>query len=135
MILLTLLNPMLSHIYFTYKKNETESKILKSTLDQLRQGLESKATFRVACCRFACMLHDHACNFRVAALSGHATLAFSQSSIAHRLKRIQLCAVCRFGQSGRVIWIGKTLLTAWSSLCGKWHLRSCANITIKAVMW
>ena len=31
--------------------------------------------------------------------------------------------------------IGKTLLTAWFSLCRKWHLGSCANITIKATMW
>ena len=28
-------------------------------------------------------------------------------------------------------FIGKTLLVAWSSLCGKWRLRSCTKIIIK----
>ena len=29
---------------------------------------------------------------------------------------------------------GKKLLAAWSSLCSKWHLRSCTNITIKTAI-
>ena len=44
-----------------------------------------------------------ACCFRVAALSGNAALANSPSGIAPELNRIQLSAVCRGGQSGKVI--------------------------------
>ena len=44
-----------------------------------------------------------ACCFRVAALSGHAVLAFSLSDIAPELNKIQLSVVCRGGQSGKVI--------------------------------
>ena len=44
-----------------------------------------------------------ACCFRVAALSGHAALALTSSDIAHKLNRIQLSAICRGGQSGKVI--------------------------------
>ena len=44
-----------------------------------------------------------ACCFRVAALSSHATLALSPSGIAPQLNRIQLSAICRSGQSGKVI--------------------------------
>ena len=74
-----------------------------------------------------------ACCFRVAALSGHAALALSPSGIAPELNRIQLSAICHGGQSGKGYRsIGKTLLAAWSSLCGKW--RSCSNIINKAAM-
>ena len=44
-----------------------------------------------------------ACCFRVAALSGNAALALSPSGIAPELHRIQLSAICRGGQSGKVI--------------------------------
>ena len=44
-----------------------------------------------------------ACCFRVAAPSGNAALALSQSGIAPELNRIQLSAICRGGQSGKVI--------------------------------
>ena len=44
-----------------------------------------------------------ACRFRVAALSSNATLALSPSGIAPDLNRIQLSAICRGGQSGKVI--------------------------------
>ena len=44
-----------------------------------------------------------ACCFRVAALSGNAALALSPSGIAPELNRIQLSAICRGGQSGKVI--------------------------------
>ena len=44
-----------------------------------------------------------ACSFRVAALSGNAALALSPSGIAPKLHRIQLSAICRGGQSGKVI--------------------------------
>ena len=44
-----------------------------------------------------------ACCFRVAALSSNAALALSPSGIAPELKRIQLSAICRGGQSGKVI--------------------------------
>ena len=43
------------------------------------------------------------CCFRVAALSGNAALALSPSGIAPELNRIQLSAICRCGQSGKVI--------------------------------
>ena len=44
-----------------------------------------------------------ACCFRVAALSSNAALALSPSGIAPELNRIQLSAICRGGQSGKVI--------------------------------
>ena len=44
-----------------------------------------------------------ACCFRVAALSGNTALALSPSGIAPELNRIQLSAICRGGQSGKVI--------------------------------
>ena len=44
-----------------------------------------------------------ACCFRVAALSGNAALALSPSGIAPKLNRIQLSAICRGGQSSKVI--------------------------------
>ena len=44
-----------------------------------------------------------ACCFRVAALSGSAALALSPSGIAPKLNRIQPSAICRGGQSGKVI--------------------------------
>ena len=43
------------------------------------------------------------CHFRVAALSGHTALPFSPSSIALKMNRSQLSAICRCGQSGEVI--------------------------------
>ena len=72
-------------------------------------------------------------HFRVTSLSGHTALVFSPSGIAPNLS--QLSGGCRFGQSGKIYWlIGLTLLTTWSSLCGKWCLHSCTNITIKVAM-
>ena len=44
-----------------------------------------------------------ACCFRVAALSSNTALALSPSGIAPELNRIQLSAICRGGQSGKVI--------------------------------
>ena len=44
-----------------------------------------------------------ACCFRVTALSGNAALALSPSGIAPELNRIQLSAICRGGQSGKII--------------------------------
>ena len=81
-----------------------------------------------------------ACYFRVAALSGHAALALLPSSIAPELNRIQLSVAPELNriqlsakrQGYRST--GKTLLAAWSSLCGKWRLRSCTNIIIKVAM-
>ena len=47
-----------------------------------------------------------ACRFRVAALSGHAALAFSLRGIALKLNRSQLCVICRCGHSGENInWL------------------------------
>ena len=63
------------------------------------------ACFRLTCrsplCRYAAWVI--ACRFRVAALSGNATLAFHRVAIAPKLNRIQLSAICRGGQSGKVI--------------------------------
>ena len=58
--------------------------------------------FRLAC-RSPLRRVIIACCFRVTALSGHAALAFSSSGIAPELNRIQLSAICRGGQSGKVI--------------------------------
>ena len=44
-----------------------------------------------------------ACCFRVAALSGHVALVLSPSGIAPDLNRIHLSAICRGGQSSKVI--------------------------------
>ena len=60
------------------------------------------AGFRLACRSRLCRVII-ACCFRVTALSGHAALALSPSSIAPELIRIQLSVVCRCGQSGGVI--------------------------------
>ena len=73
----------------------------------------SYAGFRLACrsplCRYVAW--SIACCFRVAALSGNTALALSPSGIAPKLNRIQLSAICRGGQSGKVID-----LLAWRSL-------------------
>ena len=60
------------------------------------------AGFRLACRLPLCRVII-ACCFRVAALSGNAALALSPSGIAPELNRIQLSAICRGGQSGKVI--------------------------------
>ena len=53
--------------------------------------------------RFAATPLGIACCFRVAALSGNAALAFHPAAIAPKLNRSQLSAICRSGQSGKVI--------------------------------
>ena len=60
------------------------------------------AGFRLACRSPLCRVIIAFC-FRVAALSGNAALALSPSGIAPELNRIQLSAICRNGQSGKVI--------------------------------
>ena len=60
------------------------------------------AAFRLACRSALCHVII-ACCFRVAALSSLAALALSPSGIAPKLNRIQLSAICRGGQSGKVI--------------------------------
>ena len=60
------------------------------------------AGFRLTCRSPLCRVII-ACCFRVAALSGNAALALSPSGIAPKLNRIQLSAICRGGQSGKVI--------------------------------
>ena len=64
--------------------------------------IKSNAGFRLACRLPLCRVII-ACCFRVAALSGNAALALSPSGIAPELNRIQLSAICRSGQSGKVI--------------------------------
>ena len=73
-----------------------------------------------------------ACHFRVTALSGHTALAFSMSGVTLKLTRSQCLWFATLDKAARLPKIGKTLFTAWSSLCGKWLLHSCTNITIKA---
>ena len=65
-------------------------------------GLCINAGFRLTCRSPLCRVII-ACCFRVAALSGNAALALSPSGIAPKLNRIQLSAICRGGQSGKVI--------------------------------
>ena len=59
------------------------------------------ASFRLTC-RSPLRRVIVACCFRVAALGGHAALAFLPSGMAPELNRIQLSAVCG-GQSSKVI--------------------------------
>ena len=67
----------------------------------------SSSSFSVALCWFQTSLPlcrvIIACCFRAAALSGNAALVLSSSGIAPELNRIQLSAICRGGQSGKVI--------------------------------
>ena len=67
-----------------------------------RINLAPYAGFRLACRSPLCRVII-ACCFRVATLSGNAALALSPSGIAPELNRIQLSAICRGGQSGKVI--------------------------------
>ena len=60
------------------------------------------AGFRLACRSPLCRVII-ACCFRVAALSGNAASTLSPSGIAPKLNRIQLSAICRGRQSGKVI--------------------------------
>ena len=86
------------------------------------------AIFRLAC-RSPLRRVIISCCFRVAALGGHAASASSPSG------RIRPSAIClRRAKRQGYRSIGKTLLTARSSLCGKWCLRSCTKIIIKAAM-
>ena len=67
-----------------------------------QSGVLSNAGFRQACRSPLCRVIITCC-FRVAALSSHAALALSPSGIAPEVNRIQLSAICRCGQSGKVI--------------------------------
>ena len=62
-----------------------------------------------------------ACHFRVASLSKHAALAFSPRRIA---LKSTVCDLLLWAKRREYRLIGLTLLTAWSSLCGKWRLCS-----------
>ena len=81
----------------------------KLEIRNLWTDAKAYAGYRLACrspiCR--CCLHRllfQSCRcFRVAALSGHAALALSPNGIAPVLNKIQLSAICRGGQSGKVI--------------------------------
>ena len=68
----------------------------------LRINKLSYAGFRLACRLPLCRVMI-ACCFRVAALSGNAALTLSPSGIAPELNRVQPSAICRCGQSGKVI--------------------------------
>ena len=95
---------------------------------------QNYAGFRLAC-RSPLRRVIITCCFRVAALSGHAALAFSPSGNCSRVeKNSTVCDLPRWAKWQGYWSIGKTLLAAWSSLCGKWRLRSCTNIIIKAAM-
>ena len=79
-----------------------------------------------------------ACRFRVAALSGHAALAFPPSDITLKLNWSQLSVVCHCGQSGEVInwlaWHCSPLGLSASFLNGEWRLRNRTKITIEAAL-
>ena len=77
-----------------------------------------------------------ACCFRVKALSGHAALALSPSGIAIELNRIQLSVVCCCGQTAglSIYWQDAAYRLVFPlRVSGKWCLRSCTKITIKAM--
>ena len=63
---------------------------------------EANAGFRLAC-RFATMPRDHRLLFQSCSCQRQRRFGFSPSGIAPELNRIQLSAICRGGQSGKVI--------------------------------
>ena len=78
-----------------------------------------------------------ACRFRVAALRGHAAVAFSPRGITPKLNRSQLFAfaVCRCGQSGEVIdWLGWCCSPLGLSPAASGACPVVQKITIKAAM-
>ena len=96
--------------------------------------LHDYAGFRLACRSLLCRMII-ACCFRVVALSGHAAFDLSPSGITPELNRIQLSAICRGGQSGKVIdLLARRCLPLGHPSAAKWRLRSCTNIIIKAAM-
>ena len=90
------------------------------------------AGFRLACRLPLCRVII-ACCFRVAALSG---VVFGFITERYRFRVEQNWTVCDLPWLGKrqgYRSVGLPLRAAWSSLCGKWRLRSWTNI-IKAEM-
>ena len=99
----------------------------------------NNAGFGLTCRSLLCRVII-ACCFRVAALSGHAALAFHRAAIAPELNRIHLSVICRGGQSGKVIdllaWrrlplghpsaasgaCAVVLISSSKRHCGKWQV-------------
>ena len=71
------------------------------------------------------------CCFMVTASQQLHRFGLSPGSIAPELKST-VCDLPQWAKQQGCPFIGKTLLAAWSSLCGMWHLRSYTNIIIKA---
>ena len=96
-------------------------------------ALPPNAGFKLACRSPLCRVIT-ACCFMVTALA--ATLLWLNTKWHH--SRVELkstvCDLLQWAKWQGYRFIGKTLLAAWPSLCGKWCLCSCTNIIIKAVM-
>ena len=97
----------------------------------------SKAGFRLACrspyCRFVAWssLAVSELQFSVDMPLG----LFHQVASLHSWIEVICLRPAALDKAAEGYWlIGLTLLTAWSSLCGKWLLCSYTNITIKAAI-
>ena len=94
----------------------------------------TNAGFRLAR-RFAATPRDHRLLFQ--SCSSQRQRRFGFITERHR-SRVELkstvCDLPRWEKRQGYRSIGKTLLAAWSSLCGKWRLRSYTNIIIEAAM-
>ena len=92
------------------------------------------AAFRLAC-RIAATSRDNRLLFHGLQLSA-ATLLWPITE-RHRSwveLKSTVCNLLRWAKRQGYRFIGKTLLAARLYLCGKWRLRSCTKITIKAAM-
>ena len=87
---------------FVIKLFQNGQKAIQLTVIYPTHFEDAYAGFRLTCRSPLCRVIITCC-FRVAALSGNAALALSPSGIAPKLNRIQLSAICRGGQSGKVI--------------------------------
>ena len=103
-----------NYILYLIKTNRFDSvqtnllNIISLPILQMGDPIYCYAGFRLACCSphqsIADLLPDCCLQFQsCSSLSSHATLAFPPSNVAFKLNRSQLSAVCRCGQSGKVI--------------------------------
>ena len=111
----------------------TRSKIPSQNLTSLYPtfNVMNDAGFRLGF-RFAASSRDHRLAFH-----GYSSVATPLWLYTERHRsRVELkstvCDMPQWTKRWGYRFIGKTQLAAWSSLCGKWRLRSCTNIIIKA---
>ena len=73
-----------------------------------------------------------ACRFMVTAIAAKPLWLIAERHCSQDELKSTVCGLLWWARRWGYRFIGKMLLAAWSSLCGKWHLRSCKNIIIKA---